>query len=133
MGRHSDHCKACCAAALLAATTSVWASGPSIRSDLGWHAGTSYAFGLMARTFSPSFVPIDNGVLRGTLLGTLPGLLKEIADSQAPGNHFSGSDMAANVVGALAGTVLGDRLFIMPTGIGDGRPNGVVIGIHRAF
>lgn len=41
-----------------------------------------------------------------TVLGSVPGLTKEIIDSTQEDNYFSGSDMAADVIGALAGTVL---------------------------
>ncbi len=41
----------------------------------------------------------------GTLIGSTPGLLKEIYDGSQSDNHFSGSDMAANVSGALVGSL----------------------------
>jgi len=42
----------------------------------------------------------------GTVLGSLPGLAKEIIDSNEKDNHFSGKDMAANVAGAFVGSVI---------------------------
>jgi len=42
----------------------------------------------------------------GTVLGSLPGLAKEIIDSTKKDNHFSGKDMAANVAGAFVGSVI---------------------------
>lgn len=42
----------------------------------------------------------------GTVLGSLPGLAKEIIDSTKNDNHFSGKDMAANVAGAFVGSVI---------------------------
>lgn len=40
-----------------------------------------------------------------------PGLVKEVADSQAKGNKFSGSDMAYNVLGAAIGVSTGHWLI----------------------
>lgn len=37
----------------------------------------------------------------------IPGLLKEVADSRAAHNHFSGKDIAADAVGAALGVQLG--------------------------
>lgn len=44
-------------------------------------------------------------VTYGTIIGSTPGLLKEIYDGSQSDNHFSGSDMAANVAGALVGSL----------------------------
>lgn len=46
----------------------------------------------------------------------VPGLLKEIADSQQRGNHFSGKDMLANALGAAVGVGLGRTVFVMKHG-----------------
>lgn len=47
-------------------------------------------------------------VAAGTVLGTLPGLAKEIADSQESDNEFSQGDMLANMAGAFSGALLGN-------------------------
>lgn len=49
-------------------------------------------------------------ILLGTMLGSVPGLTKEIIDSTADDNHFSQSDMTADVIGAFAGTVVSSML-----------------------
>lgn len=49
-------------------------------------------------------------------LALLPGLAKELADSQQEGNQFSGQDMAWNAAGALLGVQLG-HWFITPNQI----------------
>lgn len=47
-------------------------------------------------------------VLYGTLLGSVPGLLKELSDGcRAGGSGFSGKDMAYNIAGAFVGARLG--------------------------
>jgi VanZ family protein len=50
-------------------------------------------------------LPTLERVAYGTLIGSTPGLLKEIFDGSQSDNHFSGSDMAANVAGALVGSL----------------------------
>jgi VanZ family protein len=45
-------------------------------------------------------------ILYGTLIGSFPGLAKEVIDSSNADNHFSGSDMVANVAGAFVGAVI---------------------------
>lgn len=41
----------------------------------------------------------------------IPGLLKEISDSQKSNNHFSGKDMAANALGAALGVQFGNWII----------------------
>ncbi len=41
----------------------------------------------------------------GTLIGSTPGLLKELYDDSQSDNNFSGSDMAADIAGALVGSL----------------------------
>jgi len=45
-------------------------------------------------------------ILYGTLIGSIPGLAKEVMDSSQEGNHFSGSEMAVDVAGAFVGAVI---------------------------
>lgn len=42
----------------------------------------------------------------GTILGSVPGLAKEIIDSNQEGNSFSESDMTADIAGAFVGTIV---------------------------
>ncbi len=46
----------------------------------------------------------------GTFLGVMPGLAKEVIDSQKKDNYFSTGDMAANLGGSLVGALLGNWL-----------------------
>ena len=41
----------------------------------------------------------------------IPGLVKEISDSQKSNNHFSGKDMAANALGAALGVQFGNWII----------------------
>jgi uncharacterized protein YfiM (DUF2279 family) len=119
-------------AATLAAQAAA-AADPLLRTDTGWHLGASYSLGAIGRQIGAGTVPIANDVVRGTVLGMMPGLLKELGDSRANGNRFSGRDMAANFAGAFVGAAFGDRVFIVPTGLGDGRADGVIVGVYRSF
>ncbi|MCE3000041.1 MAG: hypothetical protein ACK59Y_02455 [Betaproteobacteria bacterium] len=44
-------------------------------------------------------------------MAMIPGLLKEISDSQKSNNHFSGKDMAANALGAALGVQFGNWII----------------------
>ncbi len=72
------------------------------------HIGVSAIFGAGAETFLHHRTDFDNVelVALGTLLGSVPGLGKEIFDSQQNGNEFSGRDLAADVAGAFSGALL---------------------------
>jgi uncharacterized protein YfiM (DUF2279 family) len=121
------------ATAFAGAVLPVAASDSVIRPDTRLHLSASYSLGAMGRTLGTGTIPVENTVLRGALFGLMPGLLKELADSRSRGNHFSGRDMAANLAGAVAGAAFGKSLFVVPTGLGDGRGNGLVVGIHGTF
>ena len=72
------------------------------------HFGLSALFGAGAETvlhYRTDLESVDR-VAVGTLLGSVPGLAKEIADSQQDGNEFSGSDLTADVAGAFFGAFL---------------------------
>jgi len=47
-------------------------------------------------------------VIYGTLIGTLPGLIKEGIDGTCRSSGFSYKDLAVDVVGALTGALLGN-------------------------
>jgi len=72
------------------------------------HFGLSALFGAGAETFLHYRTDFENveTVALGTLLGSAPGLAKEIIDSQDDGNEFSGRDLAADVAGAFSGALL---------------------------
>lgn len=72
------------------------------------HFGLSALFGAGAETYLHHNTEFDDveTVALGTLLGSAPGLAKEIIDSQEDGNEFSGRDLAADVAGAFSGALL---------------------------
>ena len=76
--------------------------------DKAAHFGISAVFGAGAETFLHYRTDFDDLelVALGTLLGSVPGLGKEIIDSQQNGNEFSGRDLAADVAGAFTGALL---------------------------
>ena len=76
------------------------------------HFGLSALFGAGAETVLHYRTDLESvhRVAVGTLLGSVPGLAKEIADSQQDGNEFSGSDLTADVAGAFFGAFLGNLL-----------------------
>ena len=45
-------------------------------------------------------------ILYGTIVGSVPGFIKEVYDSGEDRNHFSGRQMAADVAGAFVGAVI---------------------------
>ena len=49
-------------------------------------------------------------VALAAVLGSLPGLCKEIADGQEDGNEFSRGDLGADIAGAFSGTLLSSPL-----------------------
>ncbi|MGC2061966.1 MAG: hypothetical protein WA610_03245 [Thermodesulfovibrionales bacterium] len=71
--------------------------------DAALHAGLSSLFGAAGETYFHYHTDLEapGRVLFGTLVGSLPGLAKELTDSR-----FSGSDMAADVAGALLGALV---------------------------
>lgn len=78
--------------------------------DKTLHFGLSALFGAGAETilhYNSDLHDVGR-VAAGTALGTLPGLAKEIADSQESDNEFSQGDMVANVAGAFTGAFLGN-------------------------
>ncbi len=74
------------------------------------HVGVSFIFGAASETYLHHKTNLDayERIILGTTLGTLPGLAKELIDSTKKGNHFSGTDLAADMVGALLGAVVGN-------------------------
>jgi len=72
------------------------------------HFGLSALFGAGAETilhYRTDFEDVERVAL-GTLLGSAPGMAKEIIDSQEDGNEFSGRDLTADVAGAFSGALL---------------------------
>jgi VanZ family protein len=48
----------------------------------------------------------EHPVVYGTLIGTVPGLAKEVFDGTCPTDGFSYKDLTADVIGALLGASL---------------------------
>ena len=72
------------------------------------HYGFSAIFGFTSETIiHKNFTSLNDieKVAYGTLLGSTPGLIKELTDDE-----FSNEDMAFNVAGALTGALLSDYL-----------------------
>lgn len=80
-----------------------------IASDKAAHFGVSFGLGVAASQVTP-----DN--LSAFGLALLPGLAKEIYDSQQNCDHFSWKDMAWDAVGAYLGVQTGNWYF-GPTGV----------------
>jgi uncharacterized protein YfiM (DUF2279 family) len=101
--------------------------------DTTAHFGLSALFGAGAETvlhYRTDFEDVERVAL-GTLLGSVPGLAKEIIDSQEDGNEFSARDLAADVAGAFSGALL-SNLFNNAVQVriesGDGKHVSVVLG-----
>ena len=74
------------------------------------HFGVSTIFGAAGE--SVLHYKTDYGaskrIILGTTLGTVPGFVKELIDSNEEGNYFSGADLAADIAGAFFGAVVGN-------------------------
>ncbi|MBI3986099.1 MAG: hypothetical protein HY343_04230 [Lentisphaerae bacterium] len=94
----------------LCALLMVSAAGPALAlDDEEKHFGISALCGAGAETalhYTTEW-KAPTRILAATALGSLPGLAKEIADSTEADNEFSESDMTADVLGALTGSLLG--------------------------
>ncbi|MBW9105684.1 hypothetical protein [Paraburkholderia phenoliruptrix] len=109
-----------CVALMLAASTAVHADvdcgggrgGYRMQTSDGWfhsdklkHFAVSVPFGALG-----AYLARDTAhpVIYGTLIGTLPGLIKEGIDGTCRSSGFSYKDLAVDVVGALTGALLGN-------------------------
>ena len=89
----------------------------SATNDKTLHFVVSTATGYLAESIIHKHTNSDfKRIAYGTLLGTVPGLIKEVADSKEINNTFSGGDMAANFAGAFVGswvaTKVNSRLMV---------------------
>lgn len=80
----------------------------SAKKDKLKHFGVSILFGAAGESCLHYSTKMDGSkrVIFGTMLGTLPGLLKELIDSTEEGNRFSGGDLAADILGSFSGALL---------------------------
>ena len=77
-------------------------------SDKLLHFGVSSMVGGIAETYMHynTEVATSPRLIYSTIIGSVPGLIKEVYDSSRDDNQFSGGDMAANVAGALTGAII---------------------------
>lgn len=74
------------------------------------HFGVSFIFGAASESIFhyKTTLKTSERIILSTLLGSLPGLTKELIDSTKKGNHFSGTDLAVDVGGAFLGAIAGN-------------------------
>jgi uncharacterized protein YfiM (DUF2279 family) len=72
------------------------------------HFGLSAIFGASGESILHYKTELGTAkrIIYGTIIGSVPGLAKEIVDSTEEDNHFSGKQMAQNVAGAFFGSVI---------------------------
>jgi len=82
-------------------------SAAAIENDKIMHFGVSVGLGAVSETYLHYNTELQEPkrILYGGLLGTLPGLVKEFIDAGQSDNHFSGSDLVADIAGAFVGSV----------------------------
>jgi uncharacterized protein YfiM (DUF2279 family) len=82
------------------------------------HIGVSSVFGAAGESFLhyKTNLKTSGRIILGTALGSIPGLVKELIDSTKKGNHFSGTDLAADIagafIGALAANIVNNKIQI---------------------
>ena len=81
-------------------------------SNSALHFGYSLVFGVFGETLLHYNFDMSNSsmIVYATLIGSIPGLAKEVSDSSDDENHFSGSDMAFNVAGAFTGSLISNYM-----------------------
>jgi len=79
--------------------------------DKTFHFAVSTVTGYLAETIIHKQTDSDfKRVAYGALLGTVPGLIKEIADSNEENKEFSQDDMLANIAGAFVGSYFSNKV-----------------------
>jgi uncharacterized protein YfiM (DUF2279 family) len=96
------------------------------------HFGMSAPLGMVGSAMVPREAPFAQRVLYGTLLGSLPGLAKELSDMGRPGATASMKDMTFNVLGAALGASLAECCLIRPLGRGE-RIDGIGVEYRIEF
>jgi VanZ family protein len=86
--------------------------------DKALHFGLSAPFGMLGASFAGADASTATRLAYGTLIGSLPGLAKELYDMQGRGDP-SARDMAFNVLGAALGALVADCCLIRPLTRGD--------------
>lgn len=72
----------------------------------------------------------EHPVVYGTLIGTVPGFLKEILDGTCRSSGFSYKDLTSDVAGALTGALLGNWAISYSR---DARGQTIGIAYHTRF
>ena len=103
-----------------------------VGADKAKHFGMSAPLGMFGSALIPRDATLSQRVMYGTLLGSLPGLAKELSDYGRPGSTPSARDMAFNVLGAALGASLAECCLIRPFARGD-RVDGVGVEYRIEF
>ena len=77
------------------------------------HLSISFGLGLMSNQILPDSMSPFERIAYGAIIGTIPGLLKEILDINhlnKPG--FSRRDLLMDVLGSVAGSFVGEKVRI---------------------
>jgi len=80
----------------------------SYAKDIGLHFGASVFLGAASESYFHYQTKLGGieRILYGTIVGSVPGFMKEVFDSREDNNHFSGEQMAADVAGAFVGALI---------------------------
>lgn len=93
------------------------------------HFGLSAAAAATAVAATQAMAPSYNNFLTHFSLGMVPGLMREIGQSNP-----SAQDLTWNALGAATGAYLGGKVFIHPMGADQGlRLNGLRVIFHATF
>ncbi|NTV45456.1 MAG: hypothetical protein HGB11_02795 [Chlorobiales bacterium] len=84
------------------------ASSAFAYNDKTVHIGASAVFGIAGETYLHHTTDLNNRdkVFFGFILGLTPGVMKEAYDSTQKDKFFNGKDIAADIVGAFAGSLI---------------------------
>jgi hypothetical protein len=80
--------------------------------DFALHFGLSTVFGAAGESYLHYKTNLGTAerIVYGTIIGSVPGFVKELGDSTQGDNSFNGEQMAANVLGALVGSVIANAV-----------------------
>ena len=81
-------------------------------SNSALHFGYSLVFGVFGETLLHYNFDMSapSRIFYATVIGSIPGLAKEVMDNSDDGGHFSGSDMAFDVAGAFTGSLISNYI-----------------------
>lgn len=79
--------------------------------DKALHYGVSVVTGYVAETvLHKQFESDTKRIVYGTLLGTVPGLIKEIMDENDKSGAFDEKDLLADIAGAFTGAFIASKI-----------------------